>query len=71
MRCPYCKKEILLNVDRVSFCDYNCRKENKVAYKLHQNNTCPEGFDRVSYIKTDTFNRKTLMEEFENDESRR
>ncbi len=66
MKCPYCKKEILLDTDKVSFCKYECRKENKIAYKLNKNNYCPEGFDKVLYAKVKTFSKKILMEEFKN-----
>lgn len=66
MKCPYCKKEILLDIDRVTFCEWDCRKENKVAYKLKKNNYCPEGFDKVLYAKVKTFSKKMLMEEFKN-----
>ena len=80
MHCPFCKKEILLDVDKVSFCEWQCRnkvsfcewqcrKENKFAYKLNRYSECKEGFDKVLYAKVDNFNKKTLMEEFENGKS--
>ena len=69
MNCPFCKKEILLDVDKISFCEWKCRKENKFAYKLNRNSKCLEGFDKTLYAKVKDFNKKTLMEEFENGKS--
>ncbi len=66
MKCPYCKKEILLDTDRIAFCEYQCRKENRVAYKLNRNNKCSGGFDKVLYAKVKSFSKNTLMEEFKN-----
>ena len=65
MTCPFCKKEILLDTDRIVFCDWKCRQENKFAYKLNKSNN-PEGFDKVLYSKINNFNKTTLMEVFKN-----
>jgi len=69
MKCPFCKGQILLDVDRVAFCHWKCRQEHKVAYKLQRNSKTPEGFDKVLYSRVKNYHKKTLMEEFKNGKS--
>jgi len=69
MKCPYCKEQILLDTDKVTFCKWKCRMKHKVAYKLQRNSKVPEGFDKVLYSRVKNYHKKTLMEEFENGKS--
>ena len=66
MTCPYCKKDILLQINKISFCEHKCRQLHGVAYKLNPDENSEEGFKGVSYTRTKSFNRKKLMEEFKN-----
>ena len=68
MNCLYCKEEIFLLTDKVTFCRTpKCKYLHKFVYKLRENPKKIEGFDRVLVTEVEDYKKTTLWEAFENE----
>lgn len=68
MICPNCKKEILLDVNKINFCR-NCR--HKIAYKLVKDRRFNVGFKSIIYSPIKNFRKEHLEEVFSNENRKR